>query len=60
MDYAYEFVIKNHGIDTEKDYPYQGREKTCNKEKVCNSSTNPSSLTPSPEGPNCLSLRVVF
>ncbi|KAL2504045.1 xylem bark cysteine peptidase 3 [Abeliophyllum distichum] len=34
MDYAYEFVIKNRGIDTEKDYPYQGREKTCNKEKL--------------------------
>ncbi|XVF36036.1 hypothetical protein REPUB_Repub19eG0023800 [Reevesia pubescens] len=34
MDYAYQFVINNHGIDTEEDYPYQGREKTCNKEKL--------------------------
>lgn len=34
MDYAYQFVIKNHGIDTEEDYPYQGREKTCSKEKM--------------------------
>ncbi|KAE8712649.1 Cysteine proteinase RD21a [Hibiscus syriacus] len=33
MDYAYKFVIDNHGIDTEEDYPYQGREKTCNKDK---------------------------
>ncbi|KAE8659876.1 Cysteine proteinase RD21a [Hibiscus syriacus] len=34
MDYAYKFVIDNHGIDTEEDYPYQGREKTCNKDKM--------------------------
>ncbi|OMO87502.1 Granulin [Corchorus capsularis] len=34
MDYAYQFVIDNHGIDTEEDYPYQGREKSCNKDKL--------------------------
>ncbi|XP_039032959.1 zingipain-2-like isoform X2 [Hibiscus syriacus] len=34
MDYAYQFVIDNHGIDTEQDYPYQGRQKTCNKHKI--------------------------
>lgn len=34
MDYAFEFVIKNHGIDTEKDYPYQERDGTCKKDKV--------------------------
>lgn len=34
MDYAYQFVIKNAGIDTEEDYPYIAREKNCNKEKV--------------------------
>ncbi|XP_047324382.1 probable cysteine protease RD21B isoform X2 [Impatiens glandulifera] len=34
MDYAYEFVIKNHGIDTEDDYSFQGVDKTCNKEKL--------------------------
>ncbi|GMI82559.1 xylem bark cysteine peptidase 3 [Hibiscus trionum] len=34
MDYAYKFVIDNHGIDTEEDYPYQGRQKTCNKDKM--------------------------
>lgn len=34
MDYAYKFVIDNHGIDTEEDYPYQGRAKTCNKGKL--------------------------
>lgn len=34
MDYAFEFVIKNHGIDTEKDYPYQESDGTCKKDKV--------------------------
>ncbi|KAH9758875.1 hypothetical protein KPL71_016827 [Citrus sinensis] len=34
MDYAYQFVIKNHGIDTEKDYPYRGQAGQCNKQKV--------------------------
>ncbi|XP_043710884.1 low-temperature-induced cysteine proteinase [Telopea speciosissima] len=34
MDYAFEWVIENHGIDTEQDYPYQGGEKTCNKNKL--------------------------
>jgi hypothetical protein len=34
MDYAYQFVIDNHGIDTEEDYPYQGRDRSCNKERV--------------------------
>ncbi|XP_059459849.1 zingipain-2 [Corylus avellana] len=34
MDYAYQFVIDNHGIDTEEDYPYQGRDRSCNKERL--------------------------
>ncbi|KAK6115782.1 hypothetical protein DH2020_008051 [Rehmannia glutinosa] len=34
MDYAYEFIIKNKGIDTEEDYPYRGRDGTCNKDKL--------------------------
>ena len=34
MDYAYQFVIKNHGIDTEDDYPFQGRDGSCRKDKV--------------------------
>ncbi|KAF3446378.1 hypothetical protein FNV43_RR11557 [Rhamnella rubrinervis] len=34
MDYAYQFVIDNHGIDSEEDYPYMGRDKSCNKGKL--------------------------
>ncbi|KAL0694530.1 hypothetical protein Bca4012_061710 [Brassica carinata] len=32
MDYAFEYVIKNHGIHAEKDYPYQERDGTCKKD----------------------------
>ncbi|VFQ63237.1 unnamed protein product [Cuscuta campestris] len=34
MDYAYKFVLKNNGIDTEEDYPYQGTQNTCNQAKL--------------------------
>ncbi|XP_074273354.1 cysteine proteinase COT44-like [Silene latifolia] len=29
MDYAYQFVIENHGIDTEEDYPYIAKQEFC-------------------------------
>ncbi|XP_047334005.1 low-temperature-induced cysteine proteinase-like [Impatiens glandulifera] len=29
MDYAFEFIIKNGGIDTEEDYPYSGSDGRC-------------------------------
>lgn len=38
MDYAFQFVIKNQGIDSEADYPYEGMNKPCSKEKVIASS----------------------
>uniref|UniRef100_A0A0D9WIE7 Granulins domain-containing protein n=1 Tax=Leersia perrieri TaxID=77586 RepID=A0A0D9WIE7_9ORYZ len=34
MDYAYKFVVKNGGIDTEQDYPYRETDGTCNKNKL--------------------------
>lgn len=34
MDYAFDFVIQNGGIDTEKDYPYQGYDGRCDVNKM--------------------------
>ncbi|KAK7386410.1 hypothetical protein VNO78_26623 [Psophocarpus tetragonolobus] len=33
MDYAFEFIIKNGGIDTDKDYPYRGYDGICDPTK---------------------------
>jgi KDEL-tailed cysteine endopeptidase len=33
MDYAYEYIIKNGGLDTESDYPYSGSEGSCDVAK---------------------------
>lgn len=34
MDYAYEFIINNGGIDTKKDYPYTGLDGDCDPYRV--------------------------
>ncbi|PKU86664.1 Oryzain alpha chain [Dendrobium catenatum] len=34
MDYAFEFIINNGGIDTEEDYPYKSRDGRCDSFRV--------------------------
>jgi hypothetical protein len=34
MDYAFEFIINNGGIDSEEDYPYTERDGRCDANKV--------------------------
>ncbi|XP_022847739.1 senescence-specific cysteine protease SAG39-like [Olea europaea var. sylvestris] len=33
MDNAFQFIIKNHGLTTESNYPYAGTDDTCNNKK---------------------------
>ncbi len=34
MEYAFEFIISNGGIDSEADYPYKGTDGRCDESRV--------------------------
>ncbi|CAN1307505.1 Cysteine proteinase RD21A [Linum perenne] len=36
MDYAFEFIIKNGGIDTDEDYPYKAADNACDSNRQRN------------------------
>lgn len=35
MDYGFQFIINNGGIDTEEDYPYRAHDGACDTNRVC-------------------------
>merc|ERR1740138_178059 len=52
MDYGFQYIIDNHGIDSEEDYPYKMRNEACNKAKeahVVAQITGYSDVTPNSE-----------
>lgn len=40
MDYAFQFIIQNGGMDTEQDYPYLGHDSACDPARVCTNFSN--------------------
>ena len=41
MDYAFEFIIKNGGIDSDDDYPYKAKDGRCDTARVTHLSSSP-------------------
>lgn len=45
MDYAFQFIIKHGGLNTEQDYPYRGSDGKCNSiQQVKNTDKNRATL----------------
>jgi len=36
MDYGFQYIINNHGITSENNYPYTAQDETCNHQKASN------------------------
>jgi hypothetical protein len=49
MDYGFEYIIKNGGIDTESDYPYKMRNEACETAKEKNIAAQITSYTDVPK-----------
>lgn len=59
MDYAFKWIIKNKGIDTESDYPYQAVDGTCNKNKLNRRAVTIDSYADVPENDEAKLLQAV-
>lgn len=44
MDYAFQFIINNGGIDTEEDYPYKANDGRCDTYRVGSNSLGKNKL----------------
>ena len=48
MDYGFQYIIDNHGITMESNYPYTAKDGTCNKQKASNVAATLSGFTDVP------------